>query len=930
MMPIRFTAPWLLLVLLAIPVLIVLARRRRTPRGLSALRCAACALLVLSLAGPQVTVQGRGLTVIFAIDHSASVPVESRDAAAEFARAALRTRTLGDRAGAVVFGADAMVDEAPSADPRLAFSAAPAGDGTDLAQAIRTALLAMPVDGARRIVLATDGNGTAGDLAGALALARSQDVEISVLPLSPTAAADVLVEDVQAPDEVRVGAQFPVRVVLRATARASAALRVTENGLPVDERTLTLAPGRAIVTIRRTAKSEGLLQYAAAISADPDRTAANNAASAFVVVRGAPVVWYVGDGDRPLLRILRIRPWRLRALTPEALPAGAAQYRGVSAVVFDDVSATRLSPDQMRALRDFVGRLGGGLAVVGGAHSFGIGGYAGTPLEEALPVSMDVRHRLAIPSMAVILVIDTSGSMGPFGQGLAKVELAKETAQSVIDLLGERDVIGIVTFDQEAHWLVVPTVARFRDQVLERVSRIVPGGGTNMHPALGLAYDYLRRSPAKIRHVITLSDGQTDPGDFQGLVTRMARDKITVSSVAVGKDADAEIMRNIARWGQGRSYATQDLYTIPQIVTAEALLASRAYVVEERFAPIVLRTDVLEGVGALPALRGYVATAPKPAGAVHVASAHDDPILATWQYGVGRAAAFTSDAAPRWAAEWMPWRNLSRFWSQLMGWVMREDAQGLQLTLDRGRTDAAVIVDAFTADGTPVDGLDVTARVTGPRSGTLRLAQSAAGRYEARVPAAAQGAYAVTVAARRQSQLFGTRTGGFVVPYSPELRDLDVDRQTLLQIIEATGGRILEDPSMAFAPAGRGTPLAADAWPALAAASVGLFVAEIVLRRVPAIGYYITAAAAAVIGRVRREPAAQEVAEDQQYEGADRWKFIEPPSSAGAESMQAAAKLYIVRLKGSSEQAGKRAGGHPETGKRGTAEPGKQGSEEQP
>jgi Mg-chelatase subunit ChlD len=917
---IRFAAPWALAFLLVIPALLVLARKRRTPRGVLVLRALLFALLVLCLAGPQVRVQGQGMTVVFAVDHSASVPVDSREAAAEFARMALRSKSPGDRAGAVVFGAEAMVDEAPSAAPRLAFSAVPAGDATDLAQAIRTAMQAMPGSGARRIALATDGNGNAGDLSGALALARSQDIEISVLPLRPSTAAEVLVEDVQAPEQVRVGSQFDVRVVLRSTARAAVTLRVAEQQVVFAERPLTIAPGRTVLTFARVARSEGLLQYSASIVADPDGTPANNDAAALVAVRGLPVIWYAGPGG-PLLRILQAQTWKVRAVAPEALPASAAQYRGVAAVVLDDVSATRLAPAQMIAVRDFVGQLGGGLVVAGGPHSYGVGGYANTPLEEALPVSMDVRHRLAIPSMAVILIIDTSGSMGSFGQELAKVELAKETAQSVVDLLGERDVIGVVAFDQEARWLVTPTPARQRDQVLERVSRLVSGGGTNLHPALALAYDYLRTSPAKIRHVIALSDGQTDPGDFQGLVTRMARDKITVSSVAVGKDADSEIMGNIARWGQGRAYVAKDLYTIPQIVTAEALLASRAYLVEERFVPEAAATELVAGLPPLPALRGYVATAPRPAGTVHLSSHQGDPILATWQYGVGRAAAFTSDAAARWATEWMPWAKLARFWSHTTGWVMREDADGLQLTLDRSGGEATVIVDTFTADGAPVDGLQVTARVTGASPSDVALVQVASGRYEGRMAAAERGAYAVTAVARAQGRVIGVRTGGFVVPYSSELRDLDVNRQALLQIIEATGGRLLEDPKMVFTPTGDGTPQTADAWPGLAVAALGIFMAEIVLRRVPAIGHYTAAVGAAVLSRVRRAPPAAQVAEDEAYAEADRWKFIEPPVSSGSESMQAAARLYIVRLKGQGN-AGTRERGNTETGKRGNEETG--------
>lgn len=895
---VRFAAPWALLFLLAIPGLLAVTRGRRVGRGVLVLRALLFVLLILSLAGPQVMLRGTGLTVMFAMDHSASVPVASRSAAAAFALEAMRAKTPGDRAGSVVFGADAVVDETPGESPRLTFAAVPDGTATDLARAVRTAMLALPGAGARRIVLATDGNANTGDLPRALALARSQDIEISVLPLSPSTDTEVLVEDVVAPDEVHVGAQFAVRVILRATARAVVRLRVAEQDAVFAERTVTVEPGRTVVTFDRVARTEGWVRYAASITADPDGTAANNDAAALVVVRGRPVVWYVGAGG-PLLRVLRAQAWKVQALTPEALPSSAAQFRGVGALVFDDVSATRLSPAQMTAVRDFVGRLGGGLVVSGGPHSYGVGGYANTPLEEALPVSMDVRHRLAIPSMAVMLVIDTSGSMGPFGQELAKVELAKETAQSVIDLMGERDVIGIVAFDQEARWLVTPTQARFRDQVLDRVSRLTAGGGTDMYPALALAHGYLRRSPAKIRHVIAISDGQTDPGDFEGLVTKMARDKITVSSVAVGKDADSQIMGNIARWGQGRSYEARDLYTIPQIVTAEALLASRAYLVEERFVPEAARTDLLEGLSALPPLRGYVATAPKPAGALHLSSPHDDPILATWQYGLGRAVAFTSDAAPRWAAEWMSWRDLARFWSQVTAWAMREESEGLQLTLERRGSAAAVLLDAFTAEGAPVDGLQVTARVTGPgTAGDVSLVQVAAGRYEGRIAAASAGAYAVTAVARAQGRLVGRRTGGFVVPYPSELRDVDVNRQVLLQIIEATGGRVLEDPQQVFASTGRRAPQSVPAWPVLAGAALGVFAAEIVLRRVPAIGQALAAAGTIVLTRLRRRPSDAQVAEDTAYDEADRWTFIEPKSPEGSESMQAAARLYIVRLKG--------------------------------
>jgi len=900
-----FLYPRAFLALLLVPAILVLARRRIVPQGSLVLRLLVVAALVVSLAGPNLSGLGGGEHIIFALDLSDSISAASRQAAIAFFREAARHRRPGDRIGLVTFGASAVLEEAPTADPLLAVTSRPPGDATDIAQAIRTALSALPSSGGRRIVIATDGNAHRGDLDQALVLARSQGVEVSVVPLQSGPGRDVLVEEVLAPAEVRAGERFLVRVPVVATVDAQVTLRVMEDDRLIAERRLRVEPGRTTTTLARVAASEGVLRYTATILAAPDEVVGNNRAEALVTVRGAPVVWYAGSAPDVLPPVLEAQGMRVRATAPESLPASPDGYSGIAAVVLDDVAALRLSPAQMASLRDFVGHLGGGLIAVGGTHSFGVGGYGGTPLEEALPVTMDVRHRLAIPSMAIVLVLDTSGSMGAFGAQIAKVELAKETAQSVVDLLGERDVIGVISFDQEARWLAPPTEARHREQVMDQVARIQAGGGTNMYPALRLAYDYLRTSAAKVRHVIVISDGQTDPGDFQGLVTRMTRDRITTSAVAVGGDADEQLMRSVAQWGGGRYYLAKDLYTIPQILTAEALLASRTYLVEERFVPEVVHRGLVDDLAWRP-LRGYVATSPKPAGTLHLVSPADDPILATWQYGLGRAAAFTSDVSGRWAAEWIAWPGLARFWSRLVRWAARADSDGLQVSVEQvdasgqrapaGGT-AAMAVDAFTAAGLPVDGLQVEARVVSPDGAvqTVALVQSAPGRYEGQVPASRAGAYVVSVVARHAS---GARraTTGFVVPYAPELQDLVANRTVLAHIAEATGGRLLSDPRTAVAPT-RSPREAADAWPYTATAAVALFIAEIVWRRIPAIGDYLRGAGVALVARLRAPPSSREAEADRFYEEADRWKLVEPAPTEGAESMEAAARLYIARLK---------------------------------
>lgn len=896
---IRFAAPAALFLLVLLPAAAALARRRAAPRGALALRLAVFALLITALASPVLSTRGGDLSVVFAVDRSESIPADQLAAAQEFVRSAAARRRPGDRIGLVTFGATAVTEELPNPAPRLAFATRPSATGTDLGQAIRTALAALPADGARRIVLLTDGNDNRSGVADALALARGAGVEISVVPLVPGGPNEVLVDDVVAPQEVVVGEQFVVKVALMATAPASVRLTLTAGGALVDRRAIDIGAGRTIVTVPQVARRQGVLTYAASIVASPDGTDANNRAEAMVMVRGMPVVWYVARQAGILPRLLSAQGVHVRTVSPEALPVTTAGVRDAAVVILDDVPALRLSPAQMAALRDYVGSTGGGLIAVGGPHSYGVGGYAATPLEEVLPVSMDVRHRLAIPSMAIILVIDTSGSMGAYGPQIAKVELAKETAQSVVDLLGEHDVLGVVAFDQDARWLVAPTEARNRDRVIEQVSRMQAGGGTNMYPAIRLAYDYLRHSAAKVRHVIVLSDGQTDPGDFQTLLLRMAADKITTSAVAIGADADLELMQHVARWGAGRSYATRDLYSIPQILTAEALIASRAYLVEERFAPQVVRTGLVDDL-IVPALRGYVATAPKPASAVHLASTQDDPVLATWQFGIGRAVAFTSDATARWAAEWMPWADAGRFWSRLVRWAGRSEADDLQVTVSPLADAVTVVADAVTADGTPLDGLNAQASISGPMRAQVPLIQTAPGRYEARAQLGVPGGYVVAVSARDASGRTRIRTTGFVVPYAPELRDLTVNRALLAQITESTGGRLLADPAAAVAPA-RESRSAADSWPVFAGAALGVFIVEIAVRRAPAIIHHLGALIAALRSRAGRPPTTQEIEEEHQYAASDRWKFVEPDAAA-SESMEQAARLYIARLKAARKE----------------------------
>jgi Mg-chelatase subunit ChlD len=903
---IRFGTPLMLLALLALPLMPYLVRGRRARAPLIALRVVVVALLILSAAGMEIARTVPDLTVVLAADRSDSIGPDAQRQLRAFLDEVRQESSSARRVGLVTFGANAILEESPNEKPRLAAISRPRTDGTNLAAAITTSLAAMPDGAGRRIVMLTDGQSNAGELGPALLAARARDVELTVVPVATDPPPDAMVDEVTMPPRVAVGERLPVTVTLRATTAAEAHLRVRANGALLLARDLRLRAGITRIDLEPVATDPGLLRIDASIDPTPDGETANNRAFALGFVTGPPFVFYAGATAGPLARALETQGLKVRRVLPAQLPASTAGYQGASAVILDDVPAFALSQQQQIALRDYVRIGGGGVIAVGGTQSFGIGGYAGTPLEELLPVSMDVRHRLAVPSMAIVLVLDASGSMGSFGSELAKVELAKETAQSVVDLLGERDLIGVLAFDQVPRWLVRPTPASERVRILDAVSRIKAGGGTVMYPALESARDALRQVEAKVKHVIVLSDGQTDPGAFQNLVTGMAADRITVSTVAIGRDADLDIMKNIASWGRGRSYVTKDLYSIPQILTAEALLATRAYVIEERFTPrVVGNPSVLADVGALPPLRGYLATAPKPSADVPVISLQDDPLVAMWSYGLGRAIAVTTDAQFRWTAEWSGWSRAARFWSQLARWVGTRDTDTLDVHAETTPQQVRIVLDARAPDGRPLVSLDAAASVSGSSgdAGTARLVQTRAGWYEGSVPLPAAGAYLIHVTASEGGRPYGRAALPLAVPYSPELRQVGLNRAVISQLVEVGGAKIIGSVAEALAPPSNPVRRSQPVWPWFSGLALAGLMAEVAMRRIPALEDQMRRLGAAVGAFIRREPTPVQVEQDQEYEAADRWRIEEPTEAAArAASMDAAARLYIARLRRSHGQ----------------------------
>jgi len=521
--------------------------------------------------------------------------------------------------------------------------------------------------------------------------------------------------------------------------------------------------------------------------------------------------------------------------------AGLQKYDGL---ILSNVSSLKMTKKQMENIRDYVREQGGGLMMLGGEESFGLGGYYRTPIEEALPVTMEVKQKIEIPSLAVVLSVDRSGSMAmTTDEKVTKLDIAKEAAHLVVDLLDERNEVGIMSWDTEFLWDWPVRPARDKQGIHHAIATIKAGGGTDGYPALKEAYQILFDRPALLKHVIFLSDGQMTRGDFSGLLRRMAKDKITVSTVAIGKDADVPLMVDVAKWGRGRFYYTEDDSTIPRIFTLETQLASKASLVEQPFKATVASPghEAIQEIDwkEAPPLGGYVATSMKSNADLVLMTHQEDPLLAAWRYGLGRSVAFTSDAKAKWGVLWVRWGGFNKFWSQVTRWTLRTGTRSDTVaTVSRTDNVGEIMVDAIDPKGEFINFLDSQVGVVSPDKTrtVIDLEQIGPGRYRGRFPAGQEGVYLVGMAQRRADQMVGSQLAGLVVPYGQEFRDLGVDESFLRELSEITGGGMLGDPKDAFLQNRHKSRLSVDIWPWLVGMVAVLLIPEIALRRIGPVG----------------------------------------------------------------------------------------------
>ncbi len=837
-------ALWLLL--LAVPFAAagwwLLSSSDRFRKGvIVAMRVVVFVLLVLVLAGLSREEKHDQLTVIGLADISGSVrhfadfppiadtaPPDNLAYIRKWFRDATQQRRTGDRFGLIVFDGAARAVTAPTVAKQYhdhPFDIVQR-EGTNLAQAIEFGLAMFPPDSARRLVLFTDGVETAGsalaaamDAAGVSESARG--VPIDVVPVSYRVAAEVQVDRVEVPANARPGQRITARVVIQSTAAASGRLDLLLEGEPLDlngrepgrSRPVQLKPGTNVQLIEVELAPTAVNRFNAVFTLDDpsqDTMLENNVAEAFTVTpqQGAVlVVNNVYNGDGTILpTVLEQAGMTVKVVGPRDLPPNPVELQAYDLIILENLPAEEVPADQQKLLAQYVQDFGGGLVMVGGYDSFGAGGWIDTPLDPIIPVDMRIPDELRVPTAAIAIVLDRSGSMNDAGgPSQTKQEVANEGAAVAIATLDRMDYITVIAFSGGAD-VVVP-IRRVGDakEIAKKVRSITGDGGTNMGPALRQAEQSLKSIEADVKHVICLTDGRSMPDDFIGIARSMRQNGITLSTIAVGQDIDGPLLSQLATEGGGEFYAVINPRILPRIFVKEIRVVRRPLVREIPFTPFVETagsplTDALPRP--IPQLGGLVLTQPRDNPDVNLlmVAPEGQPILAHWQAGLGRVAAFTSDAHDRWAREWIDWPGYRQMWTALARMIARPAGSSnfeLMTTFDGDRlvvTLRHVDIDA-DEDKQPsptMVSVPGVAYMPDGRRIELRLRPTGPGTYSTVLPAEDSGHYVVALTPRLAGGAVDLVIGGVSRSSGIEYRRLVSNIDLLDEIAARTGGRLLD------------------------------------------------------------------------------------------------------------------------------------------
>ncbi|MGA2193917.1 MAG: VWA domain-containing protein [Bryobacteraceae bacterium] len=818
-----FDRPWALLLVLLPVAWAAWEWRLSARRSALLLKAGALACILLALSEPRLTVYQSKVAVAFLADTSASVTAQ--DLKTESALADQLEDARGRHWLRVI--PFARVTRVASADERLKdhwqlrHTAAAPGRGTNIEAAIRDGAAALPAGMVPRLLLVSDGNQNLGSVNRAIWQAQQLGIPIDTVPLAGHPKPGLLLESVGFPGQVFSGERFPVDVTLESPSATPASVEMSAEGKPIGAAQVQLNAGSNHLRLQASVNSTGAIGFAAKISAPSLGETRFEDAVTLRRPRALLVSHDPPESEQHILRTLEANQFQVDR-APAGIPDKIEDYQ---LIVINNWDMESIPAARKTALEDYV-KAGGGLAWIAGERNIYVDkkGAPDDPLERTLPAK--IAPPRSPEGTAVVLIIDKSSSM----EG-RKIELARLAAIGVVENLRPIDFVGVLIFDNSFQWAVNLRRAEDKSAIKRQIAGITPDGGTQIAPALTEAYQRILPQSAAYKHIVLLTDGISEEGDTFSLTKEATTNHVTISTVGLGQDVNRAFLEKVADAAGGRSYFLNDPSGLEQILLRDVEEHTGSTAVEKPITAAVLKpAEILDGVGmeSVPTLRGYVRFQPRPTSDVILTADKEDPLLVRWQYGLGRAVVFASDAKDRWAANWLTWPGFDRLWANIFRDLLPH-APLSETTADFDRASNELVIDYRLSHNLPEPAAIPDIYALGPAGfqAPLRVAKVAAGHYRGRLAIGAnQGLFRIRPVA--DSRAFPEV--GFY-RQEEEMTEYGNNLDLLRQVAASTGGRFNPTARQLFDAGNRSVRATMELWPVLLALAILLNLAELILRK---------------------------------------------------------------------------------------------------
>lgn len=800
------------------------------------LRLAVIALVVGALLGLSVTGRKAKPTTLFLIDASDSFLMHQEEAVDQV-REALDRLPSGEQAGVLVFGGDSNIEQFVSTKTQFeSLNTMPVTSETNLEQAVQTAISLYPEYSSKRLVLLTDGAENAGDLSRMSSSLLAAQVDVQVEKWESTPGAEVYLSDLSVPERIAIGESFSVDIEVESTVHAGARLQLYNDNALRREELVDLQVGTNRFSFQDVREEGGFSNYRAIIIPDQDTIQVNNEYVAYTEAsEKKPILLIEGKKGETgeFQKVLNAASYPYQVVNPSQAPGTVSDLNRYVSVLLENVFEEDLSPGFLDSVESYVKDYGGGLVAIGGDQSFALGGYRDTVLEKILPVNMDHKDQEELPKMAMVMVIDHSSSMSDTsGSNKTKLEVAKEAAAGALKNLRDTDMAGVLCFDDAFQWAVKLDELKDRDTINKKIMGIREGGSTSIFPALQEAYQALEKADAQIKHVVLLTDGQDDGGqEYNKLLKDSEKDGITVSTVAVGQDADQKLLERIAELGKGRSYLT-DGAELPRIFAQEIYYAQGDFLVNRDFTPVLTaESEIMQDIEAMPELRGYIATSMKDsATAVLKDDTEEDPILAEWHYGLGTTLAFTTDVTNEWTGNCASWKEYPMFWSHLIDESVYHQNDDSRVMASQEGNTGIVRYENEEMSGAA----KVTAIYTDQAGEQQEISLEAVSGnvYEGKIPLSETGVYTINVRESQDGELQHAANVQLTMQYSAEYRYTS-ESSVVDRFLAETGGKYISNLQEIYQNTPPGTESRTNLTMPFLIVAVLLWMLDILNRRLP-------------------------------------------------------------------------------------------------